>query len=362
MILETKKGVPAGGNGTGLEAAVPTSRLTWDTLDWPALDRLRDQFLSGTPPQRSYWTSRSDLANYDFTFAQRIGWKWDAVLAELRIRRWSPPSGPVLDWGCGSGLAGRRVVEAFGGAHCSSLRVFDLSDLAMDFAVDAAREAFPQLEVQRADVGWLASKEPLGVLVVSHVINELTEPERASLRQLMERAAAILWVEPGTYADSRALIAMREAVRENFLLVAPCTHQCACGVLTPENKRHWCHHFARPPAGIMGDSNWVRFAKRAGIDLRTLPYSFLVLERKGLRDLGPGLLRDGWSHLVGEPRVYKGFARVLSCQADGVRELELQKRDAPGVFKAMKSGEPELIYAWTVAGDRIAAVESLSKA
>jgi hypothetical protein len=360
MIVETKKSVPATGQGTGPGDAVPASLLSWETLDWSTLDRLRDQFLSGTPVQGSYWNSRSDLANYDFTFAQRIGWKWDAVLAELRMRRWSPPSGPVLDWGCGSGLAGRRVVEAFGPAQCSSLRVFDHSDLAMDFAVDAAREAFPGVEVQPADAAWLASKEPIGVLVVSHVINELTEPDRAWLRQLMDRAAAILWVEPGTYADSRALIAMREAVRENFLLVAPCTHQCACGLLTSENKRHWCHHFARPPVGIMGDSNWVRFAQRAGIDLRSLPYSFLVLEQMGLRDRRPGLLLDGWSHILGEPRVYKGFARVLSCQSEGVRELELQKRDGPEVFKAMKSGESELIYRWTVTRDRIATVESLS--
>jgi hypothetical protein len=347
MIFEKNKRVPT------------TGTLSWDTLDWAALDRLRDQFLSGAPPQGSYWNSRSDLASYDFTFAQRIGWKWDAVLAELRRRRWRPPSGPVLDWGCGSGIAGRRVLESFGPAHCSSLRVFDRSDLAMDFAVEAAREAFPESEVQRADAGWLASKEPVGVLVLSHVINELSDPDRESLRQLMDRAAAVLWVEPGAYAESRALVAMRKVVREDFVLVAPCTHQGACGLLTPENQRHWCHHFARPPAGIMGNSNWVRFAQRAGIDLRSLPYSFLVLERKGVRDGRPGLLPEGWSHTIGDPRVYKGFARVLSCQADGVRELEIQKRDAPEVFKAMKRGASDDIYRWTVKGDRIAAVESL---
>ena len=257
MIPGTEKprgaGLPPTGKGSSFIGRTPAARLTWNTLDWSALDRLRDQFLSGIPPSGSYWNSRSDVANYDFTFAQRIGWKWDAVLEELRRRGWRPPSGPVLDWGCGSGLAGRRVVEAFGSADGSSLRVFDRSDLAMDFAVDAAREEFPELEVQRADAGWLGSKAPVSVLVVSHVINELAEADRQSLRQLMDWAAAILWVEPGAYAESRALISMREALRENFHLIAPCTHQCVCGLLTEENKRHWCHHFARPPAGIMGD-------------------------------------------------------------------------------------------------------------
>ena len=62
-----------------------------------------------------------------------------------------------------------------------------------------------------------------------------------------------------------------------------------------------------------------------------------MLERKGLREPVPGILPEGWSRMLGEPRVYKGFAKILSCQADGVRELELQKRAAPEVFKAMKS-------------------------
>lgn len=122
--------------------------LTWETLDWPALDRLRDTFLAGKPTGVSYWNSHCDLANYDFTFAQRIGWKWDAVLRELRLRGWTPPHGPLIDWGCGSGIAGRRVIEFFGEKTFDCLRVFDRSSLATAFAVDAAREGFPSLRVE----------------------------------------------------------------------------------------------------------------------------------------------------------------------------------------------------------------------
>ena len=85
------------------------------------------------------------------------------------------------------------------------------------------------------------------------------------------------------------------------------------------------------------------FAQRAGIDLRSLPYSFLILERRGLREPVPGLSPAGWSRVLGEPRVYKGFAKVLSCQTNGVRELELQKRDAPEIFKAMKHGNSPVL-------------------
>src|SRR6185436_4078772 len=63
--------------------------MTWAELDWHTLDRLRDRFLQGgsaTP----YWETADDLANYDLTFGERIGWKWDHVLRELRLRGWTP--------------------------------------------------------------------------------------------------------------------------------------------------------------------------------------------------------------------------------------------------------------------------------
>ena len=261
-----------------------------------ALDRLRDTFLSGQPGGADYWKSRSDLENYDFTFAQRIAWKWDAVLRELGLRGWAPPPGPLLDWGCGSGVAGRRVVGFFGPVHFHSLRLFDRSPLAMCFAAEAARKEFPRLRIESwppETAGPAGDSEPrtpirrestraslpepagpqrgarsIGTLVVSHVLNELDEGGGRKLRAASERAEAVIWVEPGTYADSRSLIAWREALCESFRVVAPCTHQAACGLRSPENARHWCHHFANLPAGVMADSNWVRFARRAGIDLR----------------------------------------------------------------------------------------------
>jgi SAM-dependent methyltransferase len=351
-------------------------KITWDTLDWAALDRLRDTFLAAEPGCANYWMSRSDLENYDFTFGQRIAWKWDAVLRELRLRGWTPPSSRLLDWGCGSGIAGRRVVEFFGSEAFSSLSVFDRSPLAIEWAVERAQEAFPSLRAQsfpyiplhdsperrppvRRDpsppnaAGSETGAPPVGTLIISHVLNELTDAGVQPLRETIERADAVLWVEPGTYAASRALIEVRERLREQFLLIAPCTHQAACGLFAPENERHWCHHFASPPPNIMGDSNWVRFAQRAGIDLRSLPYSFLVLERKGLHDPVPGLLPDGHSRIIGAPRMYKGYAKIFTCQTDGVRDLTLQKRDAPHLFKALKDKAATPFQRWTVVGGRI---------
>src|SRR3954470_4086812 len=108
-------------------------RMNWETLDWEILDRLRETFLSRDKTAGPYWHTITDLECYDFTYGERIGWKWDAVLRELKARGWKPtPGATVLDWGCGSGIAGRRVIQAFGPDHFSRLLLHDHSALAMD--------------------------------------------------------------------------------------------------------------------------------------------------------------------------------------------------------------------------------------
>jgi len=200
--------------------------------------------------------------------------------------------------------------------------------VARGFASARAREAFPGLEVAEwADDG----KSPAGLLVLSHVLNELAPPAREALAALARRADAVLWVEPGAHAVSRELGALRERLRGELSIVAPCPHTGACGALIPGNERHWCHFFAPPPAGLQADGRWVRFAQRAGIDLRSLPFSWLALERPGRATPAP----EGLARVLGRAEMFKGFARVLSCSAAGLEELELQKRADPALFRQL---------------------------
>jgi len=347
--------------------------MNWESLDWEILDRLRADFLSGAAAQGPYWHTITDLECYNFTFGQRIGWKWDAVLAELRQRRWQPPAqATVLDWGCGSGIAGRAVVDFFGATHFGRLVVHDHSVLAMDFAEHQARQVFPQLAVERATPSFLAGREPIGVLVLSHVLNELHDTDLTALGELLSRAATVLWVEPGSHEVSRVLGHWRRKLLGPFQVVAPCPHQAACGILAAGNERHWCHFFAPVPTGIHADSGWVKFGQRAGIDLRSLPYSFLALERNSVGsalaagpfpaadrpadERRPYQIEPGGSRIIGEPRHYKGYARIFNCDETGVAELTLQKRTDPALFKELKWASAPRLHRWTREGDRITAV------
>ncbi len=320
--------------------------MTWTELDWPALDRLRDGFLHGGANQGPYWQSTSALASYDLTFGERIGWKWDHVLRELQLREWKPSSRTILDWGCGSGIAARRVIAHYGSENFSHLRLWDHELIAADFAQTEARRQFPDLKIETVTPGYLRGDEPIGLLLVSHVLNELSTEALSGLRNLIERADAVIWVEPGTSEVSRGLGTIRDAVQTSFQIVAPCTHQKSCPVLAPDNERDWCHFFAPPPSEIFANPDWVKFGQRAGIDLRSLPYCFLVLDRK------PHLLGEGWSRIIGRPKHFKPYARFLNCDASGLALLTLPKRNNPVLFKALDRTKLPLIYRWRREGDK----------
>jgi len=294
------------------------------SIDWAALTRLRQAFLDGTAGAKDYWRSESDLASYDATFGQRIRWKWDFVLGELKRRNWQPPAGNVLDWGCGTGVASRAFLRHFGTAALSKLYLSDRSPLAMQFA---ARQLDPSIPV------WLEAKPgPAEVILLSHVLTELSPAVLEELLLLARQAMAVIWVEPGTFAVSRQLIALRERLRGAFQLVAPCPHQAACGMLAAGKERHWCHFFAPSPPEVFTNGDWARFGKLAGIDLRSLPVSYLVLDQR------PVAVTES-VRALGRARVYKAHALVLECTAAGVRERRVTKRESPALFRQLRKNK-----------------------
>jgi len=304
--------------------------MDWEKVDWKALQRLRAAFLDGTAGEQDYWRTESDLESYDQTFGQRIRWKWDYVLNELKQRGWLPPATAreVIDWGCGSGIATRSFLEHFGSDSSATFQFWDRSALAMQFAAHKAHEAFPNIKVWQERPPERMS----GTLLISHVLTELADTQLDELLVFAAHATAVIWVEPGTYAASRELIAVRERLRNVFQVVAPCTHQAACGMLTPENARHWCHHFAPSPPEVFMDGHWARFAKIAGVDLRSLPLSFLVLDKRSVP-------RSDAIRVIGRPRVYKAHALLLGCDFSGVRDYRQTKREEPEDFRRLKKGK-----------------------
>lgn len=293
------------------------------------LERLRKIFLGEAAGRaHDYWDSRETLTAYDEFWGRKIGWKWRAALEELAYRGWTPPKGRVVDWGCGSGIASR----AWAAAHADRLddwtfRFEDRSALAVAFAADSLRRDQPSVAVANDDT-------PADVVLLSHVINELDDLGLDRLVARLATTRAFVWVEPGARIESRRLgdVRRRFLAMGDWALRGPCTHERSCGYLDAGRERDWCHSFAKPPSDASQDGDWVKTARRLGIDLRSAPYAYLAMERGGAP------MASSETRVVGTPRIYKGFAKIEACNgAEGVREITVQKRDDAALWKRLRN-------------------------
>jgi SAM-dependent methyltransferase len=306
--------------------------------DWRRLEELRRQFLAaqegleGARP--SAWEGERDLELYDAVYGARIGWKWDAFLADALRRADLPAGARVLDLGCGTAVASRALLRHAPAGAISSVRLVDKSAAATRVGARLLARAAPGLECApfAADFATEEIAPPdFDVLVASHLVDELSdEGWRAALR-LARRAELVLWLEGGAKSTSRALQRVREELLEEFEPLLPCTHRESCGALSEANAHEWCHRFARPPREAFTTAHFTFASKRLGLDLRSLPYCGLLLAKRArATPREPGLAR-----LLGRAKGEKGKAMASICDAAGVRRVQILERLGKQVVRAM---------------------------
>jgi hypothetical protein len=104
----------------------------------------------------------------------------------------------LLDWGCGTGIAARRILFAW--PKIAEVSLHDRSPLALGFARERIGAEHPAVAFGS---GVRVDRDTL--LIASHVINELDGRTRAELLALARAAGEVIWVEAGSHADSRRL-------------------------------------------------------------------------------------------------------------------------------------------------------------
>jgi len=309
--------------------SVHAMNLTRD--DRHALEQLRNLFLSAVPVEAPYWANERLLELYHATFAQRIAWKWSAVLEELRQLEWMLPEGVVVDFGCGSGIAASTVLDAFGTESVRELVLIDHSECALSFATRQLKGAYPSLNV-RATTEW--DIPPSSTVLISHMLTELSASALEQLAIVLRRARAIIVVEPGTRYASTRVVMLREKLRGDFSIVAPCPHQQACGMLQPSSARHWCHFHAKPPSEAFTERKWARFADAFGIDVGDLSLSFIVLDADWQGNT-PAPTR-----VIGMPDVTPRDCIVTLCTAAGIGERCIRKAGDRAMYRRFRNDPP----------------------
>lgn len=303
----------------------------------------------GTAAPR-YWRDERDLALYDASFGARIAWKWRAVLSELSQRGFSAPADGVVDFGCGTGVASREWLSSPLGSPGSVL-LWDRDPMARRFAREAVEVEHPgsrAVELSSpAHEGDVAGR----ALLISHVLDELDGADLTRLLEVARAAEAVVWVEPGSRLTSRRLSEARDELLDTFHVAAPCTHSARCGALRGDAQRTWCHLFAVAPQEVYTEGRWAELGRELGIDLRSLPYSFVALQR------APVAGTDA-ARVLGRPRLQRGRALVDTCEADGLREdLVLQRLDK-ALFKALEREVPRRLRV-TREGGKVVQVRDL---
>ncbi len=305
--------------------------MTSTRKTWTELKELRQKFLETSEALESdYWFSDELLQLYDESFARRIAWKWDAVLEEIDQRSLFQPLlqgvEELLDWGCGSGVAAEVFLKTQSAPQ--KLRLFDRSPRAMDFAKRKLNTLFPQVDIRIDKHAGTAITEKTGVLL-SHVINEVSAPKLRGQLEMMKNAAFILWVEPGAPLQSRRLSELRDSLfSSGFHAWAPCLHAKKCPVL--ESANDWCHFFASPPNEVHHSPFWREFSIEMGVDLRSSPFSFLLLSRR------PPPEPQFSGRILERARLLKGSAEATVCTRVGkLEKWDFDKRKNKAAYKML---------------------------
>ena len=298
-------------------------------INWKKIQTLREHYLAlGQDGSGDYWADQELVESYDAVLGARIAWKWTAVLERLQRDLEFRENVSVLDWGCGTAVASREFFKYFA-SNIAQIYLYDRSQLV-------ARFGQQKLLDQNAPVTIVPSmpNEKATIALLSHVINEFNDASLVSLIDQLIGHELIIWLEPGTHQESRNLGKVRSLLLDHYEVVAPCPKQSECPMFAFENRAHWCHFFAKPPTEAFQSPVWTEASKNLGIDLRSLPTSFLCLKLKNSLKVSVRKKHiDGV--LIGRPRIYKGYLKYLECHENGLRENRLQKRDDKIMFKKL---------------------------
>lgn len=301
---------------------------TLTKTQWQRLQDLRLRYIGQGSLAEDYWQDDELLQLYDLTLGARIRWKWDAVLQDLRGRGWGAFTGVagILDWGCGTGGASRSLFSQISAAGTIPLHLWDRSKAAGAFARSEVLKSFPNsiCDFSFPEEGKLAES----IVLISHVLTELNATDLQKLVDLLRRARGFIWVEPGTPLSSQHLIKIRNQCLDVFGILGPCLHAGSCGMLAPERVKDWCHFFASPPQEVFHEKFWSDFESELKIDRKSLPVSYLAMERADSIDLESVHAEDRKRRVIARLRHNKAGARGLICDSSGVREEIIPRKES----------------------------------
>lgn len=123
------------------------------------------------------------------------------------------------------------------------------------------------------------------------------------------KGEGLIIVEPATQEDGRKLLTLRDdLLKHDFEILAPCTHQGSCPLLT-HSKADWCHDriFFEMP------SWFAKIEAHLPIKNQNLTFSYLIAQKKKQSHLQPDEKSSVW-RVIGDSLEERGKTRQMICR------------------------------------------------
>jgi len=156
----------------------------------------------------------------------------------------------------------------------------------------------------------------------AYVLGELTPAQQSALVALAASAApAVLFVEPGTPAGHRRILAARaQLLAARYVVAAPCPHQLGCPL---DVEGDWCHFGARLQRSAVH-----RQAKGVELSYEDEKYSYVAAVRAASLEVATSQGR-----LVRRPQQRKGLVLLDLCWRDGTTRRELVSKSKGETYR-----------------------------
>jgi ribosomal protein RSM22 (predicted rRNA methylase) len=174
-----------------------------------------------------------------------------------------------------------------------------------------------------ADLRRWVPQDPVDLVTIGYVLNELSDRSRHDLIDIAARSAGtIVIVEPGTSRGHRRILDARDQlIARGFAIAAPCPHALACPVLPAD----WCHFAVRLPRTELH-----RALKDGKRNFEDEKFTYLVATRRPTRPAD--------SRVIGRPSRPKGQVVLDLCTSSGERARAVIPKSSPTYRNARKLG------------------------
>ncbi|MER5718856.1 small ribosomal subunit Rsm22 family protein [Streptomyces sp. NPDC002132] len=267
-----------------------------------AVDRLIASYRGGaTPTDAPILRDRADVAAYA---AYRMPATYEAVRSALEafadaVPEWTPAG--HTDVGGGTGAATWAAAATWPGSRPVTVLDWAEPALALGREIAAAHPDLRETRWQRARIDASLTLDPVDLVTVSYVLNELPAPARAALVDAAAAAArAVVIVEPGTPDGYARVIEARDRlIAAGFRIAAPCPHSAACPIAPGTD---WCHFSAR-----VSRSSLHRQVKGGSLPYEDEKFSYVAAARF---PVAPAPAR-----VVRRPQIRKGQVLLDLCES-----------------------------------------------